>query len=103
MLVVYDGGTGKVIRPVPFISITQNPIRNKAGNLGSYYDIVLTGTVLSDLGSPNGGGAFAGSSQDNSPETIAAGLAMKNIVSKQNKLRELFRFEKMVFLVHTVT
>lgn len=90
MLVVYHGSTGKVIRPAPFISITQNTIRNKAGNLGSYYDIVLTGTVLSDLGSPNGAGTFAQSSQDNSPETIAAGLAMWNIVSKTSELRALF-------------
>jgi|688.fasta_scaffold02450_13 hypothetical protein len=93
MLVVYDGSAGKVIRPVPFISITQNPIRNKAGNLGSYYDIVLTGTILSDLGSPNGTngtGGFASSSADLSSENIAIGQAMRNIVSKQNKLRELF-------------
>jgi hypothetical protein len=90
MLVVYHGGTGKIIRPVPFISITQNTIRNKAGNLGSYYDIVLTGTVLSDLGSPNGAGTFTNSKVDNSPETIAAGLAMWNIVSKTSELRALF-------------
>lgn len=90
MLVVYTGSTGNVIRPAPFISITQNPIRNKAGNLGSYYDIVLTGTILSDLGSPNSAGTFANSSQNLAPENIAAGLAMRNIVAKQNKLRELF-------------
>jgi hypothetical protein len=85
MLVVYDGGDGKVIRPVPFISITQNPIRNKAGNLGSYYDIVLTGTILSDLGSPNGTngtGGFANSSADLSPENIAVEQDQINLLKK---------------------
>lgn len=90
MLVVYHGGTGKVIRPTPFISITQNPIRNKAGNLGSYYDIVLTGTILSDFGSPKGDGTFANASTNLGPEDIEAGLQMRNIILKQNELRELF-------------
>lgn len=92
MLAVYDkDGTAKIIRPAPLISITQNPIRNKAGNLGSYYDIVLTGTVLSDLGAPNFSETYpTNTTHDNAADTVAIGSAMAHIIKKQLHIRKLF-------------
>jgi|694.fasta_scaffold00435_3 hypothetical protein len=53
MLLIYDkDGQACVIRPTPLVSISSNPLRNKMGNLGSTYDIVLTGTIIADEGSP---------------------------------------------------
>lgn len=110
MLTVYYGGQNGsekacVIRPTPLISITQNAIRNKAGMLGSYYDIVLNGTIISDEGSPYyiiGGGSSHSSTQTpggsfistyNRPqgEAVSQGSAMASIIVKQNLLRELFK------------
>lgn len=41
-----------VIRPTPFVSINTNTLKNKEGNFGVTYDITLTGTILSDHGTP---------------------------------------------------
>jgi len=99
MLTVYYNGTGCVIRPVPFISITQNAIRNKTGMLGSYYNITLNGTILPDKGSP----FYSGQTLSNLPtgfatgharpgqEAVSLGSSMASIVYKQNLIRELFK------------
>jgi hypothetical protein len=105
MLVVYQNANQCVIRPVPFISITQNAIRNKNGVLGSFYDIVLNGTILPDQGSPyyiTGGGSLhtgpaspVGSFTANytrpAREMVDLAHAMSSIIVKQNLLRELFK------------
>lgn len=41
-----------IIRPTPFIQITENILKNKEGNFGITYGIVLTGTLISDHGIP---------------------------------------------------
>jgi len=105
------GGIVAVLRPVPLISITQNPIRNKKGLLGSYYDITLTGTILSDYSSPyylnNGTNPPDHTNQNklisnnfvnsmsNLPirEKVDIGHGMSSIIYKQNLLRELFSID----------
>lgn len=106
LAIYYNYGTPVVLRPTPFISITQNAIRNKSGMLGSYYDIVLNGTILPDEGSPfyiTGGGA-SNHSQPDDPvsamigsyarppaESVHIDNAMSSIIHKQNIIRELFK------------
>lgn len=106
LAIYYDESTACVLRPTPLISITQNAIRNKAGMLGSYYDITLNGTILPYEGSPfyvTGGG----SSSHISPTTVQSAFkqdyakpgfeavdvdhAMSSIIHKQNMIRELFK------------
>jgi hypothetical protein len=106
LAVYYDESTPCLIRPTPLISITQNVIRNKAGMLGSYYDITLNGTILPDEGSPfyvAGGGstahilpatvsaAFHQNYQRPPNEPVHFDNAMSSIIHKQNMLRELFK------------
>lgn len=112
LAIYYDESTACVLRPVPFISIAQNVIRNKAGMLGSYYDITLNGTILPDEGSPFyiiGGG----SSAHNSPADVKSAFAsvyerpareyvdvdnyMSSIIHKQNLIRELFKRDGQLF------
>jgi len=93
-----------VIRPVPFISISHNLIRNKIGILGSYYDITLTGTILPNEGSPyyvigNGyqqntvtpEGSFIDSGTRPQSEKVDSSHLMSSIIIKQNLLRELLK------------
>lgn len=40
------------IRPTPFIQISENVLKNKEGNFGVTYTIVLTGTLIADRGTP---------------------------------------------------
>jgi hypothetical protein len=94
----YSPGSAAVLRPTPFISITQNAIRNKTGMLGSYYDITLNGTILSDEGSPfytNGASVtpdgFKSDYARPAHESVGIGNAMASIVHKQNLIRELFK------------
>jgi hypothetical protein len=105
MLVVHYNNSPRVIRPVPFISINQNVIRNKSGLLGSFYDITLTGSILPDEGSPFyiTGGASNHNGPSSPQNSFASGYArpgyesvgtygaMSSIVAKQNLLRELFK------------
>lgn len=102
MLAVYYNTAGPpcIIRPTPFISISQNVIRNKVGMLGSYYTITLNGTILPNEGSPfySGGAAITSPSVNfttvyNRPanENIHFDNAMGSIIHKQNLIRELFR------------
>ena len=106
LAIYYDESTPCIIRPTPLISITQNVIRNKAGMLGSYYDITLNGTILPYEGSPFYV-AGNGSSAHNLPtsvkdafqqnyarpgvEAVDVDHAMSSIIHKQNMLRELFK------------
>lgn len=103
--IYYKNGNACVLRPTPLISITQNAIRNKSGMLGSYYNITLNGTILSDEGSPYyiTGGANQGTGpidasasyikNYNRPahESVVIDSAMASIISKQNLIRELFK------------
>lgn len=41
-----------IIRPTPFIQITENILKNKEGNFGITYGITLTGTLIADRGIP---------------------------------------------------
>jgi hypothetical protein len=90
MLIVYpdgnkDGGNGKYIRPTPLISITQNSIKNKIGQMGSSYDITLNGTIVSRRESPI---------QDEFQEEIPTGIDLQQrlpeIIARQNEIREYF-------------
>lgn len=112
LAISYNGTTKCIIRPVPLISITQNAIRNKAGMLGSFYDITLNGTILPDEGSPFyilGGasthgsptqfpaGSFANDYSRPAHESVPIGKAMSSIIAKQNLLRELFKNDGQLF------
>lgn len=41
-----------MIRPTPFIQISEQVLKNKQGNFGVTYAITLTGTLLADHGTP---------------------------------------------------
>lgn len=107
MLVVHHNGTSCILRPTPFISITQNAIRNKTGMLGSYYDITLNGTILPNQGSPyytiggvtptNPTGSFIHSYQTPAYENVGIGSSMASIIHKQNLIRELFKRDGQLF------
>ena len=92
MIIVYpDGnkdnvnGNGKYIRPTPLISISQNPIKNKMGQMGSSYDITLNGTIVSRRESP-----FQDEFQENIPTGINLQHRLPEILARQNELREYF-------------
>ena len=90
MIIVYpDGnkgdGNGKYIRPTPLISISQNPIKNKMGQMGSSYDITLNGTIVSRRESP-----FQDEFQEDIPTGINLQHRLPEILSRQNELREYF-------------
>ena len=40
------------IRPTPFVSVSENILKNKEGNFGVTYSITLTGTLLAKFGTP---------------------------------------------------
>jgi|688.fasta_scaffold00888_5 hypothetical protein len=66
MFIVYyknDINAGKIIRPSPFISMSYSLDRNKNSLIGGKYTITLTGTLLSNAGSPI---------NDYNPESILA-------------------------------
>ncbi|NDB57758.1 hypothetical protein EB001_04870 [bacterium] len=102
MIIVYDGGVGKFIRPCPLISINFNSNKNKIGSLGGTYDITLTGTILDDEGSPynlNGGQvnsidnpSVLSTQYDPRPasEFVPYDLKLGAILQKQNAIRKLF-------------
>jgi hypothetical protein len=90
MLIVYpDGnkndGSGKYIRPTPLISITQNSIKNKIGQMGSSYDITLNGTIVSRRESP-----IQDEFQEQIPEGIDLQHRLPEIIARQNEIREYF-------------
>lgn len=101
MLAVYYNGAANpfIIRPTPFISISQNVIRNKSGMLGSYYTINLNGTILPNEGSPFYSGGVAVTALSNFAttydrpgyENVHVDNAMGSIIYKQNLIRELFK------------
>lgn len=98
MITIHNNGQNCVIRPTPLVSISTNVIRNKAGTLGSTYDITLTGTIIADEGSPyyvdsTGGGPSGKFKTDYvrpDSEIVAAENRLDAILFKQNLLRELF-------------
>jgi hypothetical protein len=98
MITIHNNGQDCVIRPTPLVSISTNVIRNKAGTLGSTYDITLTGTIIADEGSPyyvdsTGGGPSGKFKTDYvrpDSEIVAAENRLDAILFKQNLLRELF-------------
>lgn len=94
MIIVYPdgnkaGGSGRYLRPTPLISITQNPIKNKLGQLGSTYDITLNGaivtgrksTIVDDLDEEE---AIPQDGPFSLPEKLP------EILYRQNQLREFF-------------
>lgn len=92
MLVITDkDGSERVIRPVPFISITSNPIRNKIGTIGTYYDIILTGTILHDRELINTGYDIPGKNE------VDVGEEMYQIVDYQSQLRELTTYDGLKY------
>ena len=41
-----------MIRPTPFIQISESVLKNKEGNFGITYSVTLTGTLIADRGTP---------------------------------------------------
>jgi hypothetical protein len=102
LLITTSNGLQAVIRPTPLVSITCTPIKNKTGTLGSSYDIVLTGTILADEGSPFSTGLHHNNYNRPLGETISYGGGgdlprLGSIFAKQNALRELFALEASRF------
>ena len=95
MLIVYpdgnkDGGNGKYIRPTPLISITQNPIKNKMGQMGSSYDITLNGTIITGRVNLDDGLTPKDEYDDPIPTGTSLQEKLPEILSRQNELREYF-------------
>lgn len=92
MLVIYpDGnpsnGNGVYLRPTPLISITQNPLKNKLGKMGSSYDITLNGVIVTNRNSPID---EYGEPINTDPEGYALAEKLPEILARQNQLREYF-------------
>lgn len=106
-----------MLRPTPFISITQNALRNKRGMLGSYYNITLNGTLLPNEGSPyyiiggasshtgptNPTGSFIATYARPAREAVHYDNAMSSIIAKQNLLRELFKRDGQTIELYPVS
>jgi len=95
MLIVYpdgnkNGGNGKYIRPTPLISITQNPIKNKMGQMGSSYDITLNGTIITGRVNLDDGLTPKDEYDDPIPTGTSLQEKLPEILSRQNELREYF-------------
>lgn len=95
MLIVYPdgnpaGGNGVYLRPTPFISITQNPIKNKMGYMGASYDITLNGTIITTKPSVEQGGYPRDVYQDPIPIGLSLQERLPEILDKQNQIREYF-------------
>lgn len=100
LLITTMDGLQAVIRPTPLVSITCSPIKNKIGTFGASYDIVLTGTILADEGSPFSAGGHHPNYNRPDGEVIpyltnSVGTLprLSSIFAKQNALRELFSLE----------
>jgi hypothetical protein len=102
LLITTQTGILAVIRPTPLVSITCTPIKNKVGIFGASYDIVLTGTILADEGSPfSTGNHHATYNKPNGEAVSYFGIGpntgdlprLESILTKQNALRELFALE----------
>lgn len=126
MITVYyrnDPAQGCVIRPTPLVSISHNPIKNKLGTLGANYTITLTGTIISDEGSPiysNNGDPLKGplskfnqigpnwddltsSSSRPQHESVAFGSKLSAIFTKQQAIRELFAIDGQKIEISPIT
>lgn len=95
MLIVYpdgnpNGPNGVYLRPTPFISITQNPIKNKMGYMGASYDITLNGTIITTKPSVEQGGYPRDIYQDPIPTGLSLQERLPEILDKQNQIREYF-------------
>lgn len=94
MIIVYpdgnkNGSAGKYLRPTPLISVTQNPLRNKMGKMGSSYDITLNGAIVTSRTSPIVDDLDV---EEAIPQDGPFSLPEKlpEILYRQNQLRELF-------------
>jgi len=95
MLIVYPdgnptGGNGRYLRPTPFISITQNPVKNKMGYMGSTYDITLNGTLVTTKPEILKPGYPKDSFDDPIPTGVNLVERMPELLDKQNRIREYF-------------
>lgn len=104
MITIFDkNDTAYFIRPCPLISITWNTNFTQDGQLGGKYDITLTGSLLSHVGSPiypvkkNNTGNYTDPStfatsytQNTSDQTSDDQMGLGSLLSKQIALRELF-------------
>ena len=92
---------GKVIRPVPFVSVSSQSLKTKEFTLGQDYTITLTGTILTNRGSPQyaTGNVVATflNSTDSNPDLGGTVVDKQDvgraILMKQNALRELFGYD----------
>ena len=103
MLKVYNGAQPCYIRPVPLISISETPVRNKAGKFSTQYNITLNGTLIAHGGSPiyKAGGTPGGLSGPNSnfagdasippSQSLPSDELSRAILSKQSDIRALFQ------------
>ena len=92
---------GKVIRPVPFVSVSSQSLKTKEFTLGQDYTITLTGTILTNRGSPtyatgNTAASFLSTIDSNSDfggTVVDKQDVGRAILMKQNALRELFGYD----------
>jgi hypothetical protein len=119
MLYIYDkNNIARVIRPCPLISISFTQNRNKMGTFGGTYDIVLTGTILENEGSPSISGIVENSNTFSIPnpakfantynprpisQIIPTDDKMGAIFYKQHALRELFAIDGQRFELFPIT
>jgi hypothetical protein len=87
------------IRPTPLISISKQLDKTGDGTIiGATYSITLTGSLLSERGSPDKNGYFYGTDAwsgehgavTDITQPLAANLKMKSLQQKQQALRNLF-------------
>lgn len=87
----------KKIIPAPLVNISQEYIKNGDTKIGTIYRITLTGTMLSNKGSPQSDGTFWTLSGYPADETITHDTSLKSILAKQAAIRQLFSEEGKSF------
>jgi hypothetical protein len=91
-----------LIRPVPSVTISQNKIKNGAGEtIGNTYSITVNIILMSFKGSPRSDGTFWTISNDPPDEDIDVDDKIAAISRKQEAIRDLFATEGQLFEIQS--
>jgi len=111
LTVYYQNKSGLILRPTPLVTITQAANRNEVSSLGSTYNIVLSGTIIVNQGSPVASSSSGSPDVDsdmkslginwtegsgaarNPSESTEYGEKLGTIINKQTVIRELFAMD----------
>lgn len=92
----------KRLIPAPFVSINKSyQTTNDGTKVGSVFQIQVIGTIVAHKGSPDSNGTFWTAGGFPSDETPTADQHLRNVIRKQEAIRELFSQDGYVFEVQS--